>query len=90
MYVRSTSVYGLRLTLTISGKGKIDVYRYQDRQALAYYATLPSLKLYEHLLKTEIDICDWEWRSTRLGRSDRERLLKHLEGLAEGEVVFFA
>ncbi|KIO29289.1 hypothetical protein M407DRAFT_21512 [Tulasnella calospora MUT 4182] len=50
----------LRPALDYSGKGKIDVYRYQDRKVLAYYATLPSQKLYERLLNTEVIVYDWK------------------------------
>ncbi|KIO31943.1 hypothetical protein M407DRAFT_19204 [Tulasnella calospora MUT 4182] len=80
----------LRSALDYNGKGRVDVYRFQDRQVLAYYATLPSKKLYERLLNTEVRVYDWKWKFTRLGDTDRGRLLKHMEGLAEGANPLFA
>ncbi|KAG8955406.1 hypothetical protein FRC04_008757 [Tulasnella sp. 424] len=65
----------LKSALNYSGNGSIDVYRYQDKQVLAYYATLPSKKLYERLLNTEVGVYSWKWK---------------YGGLAEGANPLFA
>lgn len=81
------AVFDAFLIVIFSGNGSIDVYRYQDKQVLAYYATLPSKRLYERLLNTEVGVYGWKWKCRKLEGSDRERLVIQMEGLAEGECL---